>query len=490
MTEPSITRKETPRWLVIRLFLCIVFLFLFLRIIHLDSWQLANVDEIALLNNLSLPTFSGGYGSTTFFPAVQITKAFFFVDGFPSYRYIGVLLNLAGLIFFFLALNKVTGKTWSLIGALAFSAQWYLVYISRIYEIATFVPFFFSLQFFLVISWLVSKKPAYLITSFIVAGIGIDCYAPPIFYATAALILILAYRAIRGAFSYRLLIACTTGTLIAMVPFFYVQLFVGDFFRDILANYQFAGKSSSDVLLIHLRHPEIFLKTITELFSFITLDHRWWIWLTPPVVLCLFVILILVIRQRKDSIVGFIGLWTFLTLVITFVSPVAAYIQGHFTAFLLLFLACLAVCIGRISGKERLFPLGILIIFGIASSLWLPNVFKNQWKEMAWATEFIAGQNEKSIPVSDGAFLALRHVPGFLQGKARVFTCDKVEHVRQGVEDISCNHPSLILATYECNIVDSIQDTCAMITEKQRLTTLLESHLANGVVIYRTKPKR
>ena len=329
MTEENFSQKSLPPWLILRLFVCIVILFLLLRVIHLDRWLLANLDEIALINNLSLPIFSGGYGSTTFFPAVQITKAFFFIDSFPSYRLIGVLLNLLGLLFFFLALNMIIRKPWSLIGALAFAAQWYLVYISRVYEIATFIPFFFSLQFLLVVSWLNSNRSAYLILSFVVAGVGINCYAPPIFYATAALGLILVYRAVRMRFSWKLLLACGVSALTAMAPFFYVQLFVGDFLRDIHINYQYVGKETSGILPFHLVHPEVFLKTLTELLSYITLDHRWWILAAPLVLTSLFITFVLVMRHRNDSVISFIGSWTFLTLGITFISPVAAYIQGH-----------------------------------------------------------------------------------------------------------------------------------------------------------------
>lgn len=489
LTEANLIKRDIPRWLLLRLFVCVVALFLFLRVIHLDRWLLANVDEIALLNNLSLPIFSGGYGSTTFFPAVQLTKAFYFVNGFPSYRLIGVLLNLAGLIFFYLALGKITGRIWSLVGALAYSTQWYLIYISRIYEIATFTPFFFSLQFFLVISWLVSQKKEYLIASFFVAGVGIDCYAPPLFYATTALGLILVYRAIRGRFSWLLLILCGSTTLLAMVPFFYVQFFVGDLLRDILSNYQLAGKNSSHVLLIHLWQPEIFLKTLTELLSFITVDHRWWKWLAVPVVTALMFSVILVIQNRKDSIIGFIGSWTFLTLVLTFFSPVAAYIQGHFTAFLLLYLASLVLLIGRLSVKLRLIPAGILAILIVVSCFWYPNTVKDQWSEITWASDFIRQQAEVPVPVSDGAFLALQHAPNFPADAVKIFTCANDKEIKNGMTELPCDRQFMVVATFDCNIIGAFEESCVRFAGEQRLTTLIESHLANGVVFYKTSPK-
>src|SRR5512139_337841 len=108
--------------------------FLTLRLYNIRQWLLANLDEVALMNNLTLPLFSGGYGSTTFFPAVQITNWFPFITTFPEFRFIGVLFNAVGLLFFYAGLRTFCSRSASCIGALLFSLHWYLVYISRIYE--------------------------------------------------------------------------------------------------------------------------------------------------------------------------------------------------------------------------------------------------------------------------------------------------------------------------------------------------------------------
>ena len=132
--------------------------FLFFRLYNLREWLLANLDEISLMNNITLPMFSGGYGSTTFFPAAQITKHFPFIASFPEYRYIGVLFNAIGMIFFYAGLRNICSHSASFLGALLFSMHWYLIYISRIYEIATFIPFFFSIVFYLFTGWLAHER--------------------------------------------------------------------------------------------------------------------------------------------------------------------------------------------------------------------------------------------------------------------------------------------------------------------------------------------
>ena len=482
-------QKRPLDWLDVRILVGVIFLFLVLRVINLDRWSLANVDEIALLNNLQLPIFSGGYGSTTFFPAVQITKALFFVKTFPDYRFIGVLFNLLGLIFFYMGLRKISGRISSLVGATAYASQWYLVYISRIYEIATFVPFFFALQFYLSVLWLTTRRNTYLILAFFIGGIGIDCYAPPLFYSSVSLLAICCFSAIRRELTWKMLVTSLVASIVAATPFIYVQLFVGNFRRDLLSNYQFAGHYIAHMAPIHILHPEIFLKTLAELLSFITLDHNIWKWSAGLVLGSLAISAVLFLQKRSDPTVRFVGTWMFLILGLAFLSPVAVYIQGHLTAFLILFLALNAVLLDCLHGYRRLVP-GILLIGLVSASLfWLPNIFNDQWREVEWANDFIQQAGDTPVPISDGAFLALRQTPGFLSDKVRIFTCASEYQVQQGLKDLPCEKPFLIVATFDCNIVTAMTTTCANISDEQRVTTLMESHLANGIVFYRTSPK-
>jgi hypothetical protein len=236
--------------------------FLILRLYNIRQWLLANLDEVALINNLTLPIFSGGYGSTTFFPAVQITNWFPFITTFPEFRFIGVLFNAIGLLFFYAGLRTFCSRSAACIGALLFSLHWYLVYIRRIYEIATFIPFFFSIVFYLFCRWVHGGSSRFLLALFFVGGLGLNCYAPPMAYGLIALWLILIYKAVKKQLSWQLFAACVVAFAIAILPFLYVQIYVGNFFRDVLYNYNYAGATQSRILPIHFKSPAIFFKTL------------------------------------------------------------------------------------------------------------------------------------------------------------------------------------------------------------------------------------
>jgi len=117
------------------------------------------------------------------------------------------------------ALRTFCSRSASCIGALLFSCHWYLVYISRIYEIATFIPFFFSIVFFSFLPVGAWRSSASFACPLFIGGIGLDCYAPAMAYGLIALWLILIYRAIKKQLRGRCLPACMIAFAVASLPF-------------------------------------------------------------------------------------------------------------------------------------------------------------------------------------------------------------------------------------------------------------------------------
>jgi len=454
-----------------------------LRLHHLREWLLANVDEISLINNLTLPIFSGGYGSTTFFPAAQITRYFPFIASFPEYRYIGVLFNAVGMIFFYAGLRNICNRPAAFLGALLFSTHWYLIYISRVYEIATLIPFFFSIVFYLFTGWLVHARDYLLPLLFFLGGIGLDCYAPPMAYSLSALLVVLLVGALQKTLRWRWILMSLLGLLVAILPFVYVQLFVGNFFGDILANYHHAASPRLQVTLIHLAKPSIFFSTLSELMTFLTLQHCWKPLVLPAITLVLLPIYP-VARLRHNRNVFMLALWTYLTLVITFFSPVAAYIQGHFTGFLILYCALLAALLGAAEPicRRLSWPAAMLLV--IFSLYWMPIIRQNQHRDVAWLPDYIRAERLATVPVSDGAYLVLKHTP-FLQGDDfPVFLCNSTEEIVGSLAALPPQQLRLVIATFNCDIAGAADRLGMIIGKEQRITTLYESYLAEGIAFY------
>ena len=461
--------------------------FLALRLYNIRQWLLANLDEVALMNNLTLPIFSGGYGSTTFFPAVQITNWFPFITTFPEFRFIGVLFNAVGLLFFCAGLRTFCSRPASSIGALLFSLHWYLVYISRIYEIATFIPFFFSVVFYLFCRWVHGGSSRLLPALFFIGGIGLNCYAPPMAYGLAALWLILIYKTLEKQLSWPLFAACMLAFAVAILPFLYVQVYVGNFFRDVLYNYNYAGATQSRILPINLKSPSIFFKTLTELLTFLDIEHKWQRFALPAELIIL-APLAGFSWSRTEKNTKVLVLWAYGTLAITFISPVAAYIQGHFTGFLILYLAVLSCALDAPSAPRRWMARGCAVALAAGSMYWMPIIQQNQYREVAWLPSYIQKERLFSVPISDGAYLVLRHTP-FLQGaRFPVFTCQNAEKIRDDIlQDTDRNH-RLIIATFDCDMKNAMKLLRGSILKEKKIITLPESYTENGIVFYFVEP--
>jgi hypothetical protein len=179
-----------------------------------------------------------------------------------------------------------------------------------------------------------------------------------------------------------------------------------------------------------------------------------------------------------------IALWTYLTLVITFCSPIAAYIQGHFTGFLILYCALLATLLEASEKKCRRVSRLAALLLVMFSLYWMPIIRQNQYRDIAWLPDYIRNENLASVPVSDGAHLVLKHTP-FLRGADfPVFLCNSAEEIAGFFTALPPEQRRLAIATFNCDIAGAVSRLGMTVSKEQRITTLFESYLAEGIVFY------
>jgi len=270
---------------------------------------------------------------------------------------------------------------------------------------------------------------------------------------------------------------------LSILPFLYVQIYVGDFLRDVFANYQFAGHAQTNIFPIHLKNPEIFLQTLSELMTFLSLEHNWRLLLIPTIIF-IFIPVYPVLRMHRNNRIFKLASWTYLTLVFTFLSPVASYIQGHLTGFLILYIAVLVIVIDKSDIIFRRFSQLTVFALVIFSLYWMPNIEKNQYQDISWFPEYIRNEGISPVPISDGAYLVLQHTPYLNGADFPVYICNSTNHIEEFLAQFPPEKRRLVIATFDCDVFGAINNLGQTIRRERRITTLHESHLANGIVFY------
>jgi hypothetical protein len=264
-------------------------------------------------------------------------------------------------------------------------------------------------------------------------------------------------------------------------------VYVGNFFRDVFYNYNYAGATQRRILPIHVKNPAIFFKTLTELMTFLDIEHKWQRFALPAVIIIIAPLAgFSWSRTKKNTKV--LVLWAYGTLAITFLSPVAAYIQGHFTGFLILYIAVLACALDAPSAPRRWIARSCAVVFAACSLYWMPIIHQDQYREVAWLPSYIRQERLSSVPISDGAYLVLRHT-SFLQGaRFPVFTCQSAEKIRDDILQDPDRNQRLIIATFDCDIKGAMKLLGGSVLKEKKIITLPETYTENGIVFYFVEP--
>jgi len=132
---------------------------------------LMDKDIITLLNNY----IENSYGpSTIFLPLIFLSKPFFFINSFPSYRYISSFYSVIGILVVYFTVKMITGNNYkAFLVSLVFSTNQFIVYSLRQFMVDPLIVLFTTLVIYFYFKWYRSKKTIYLLAMFIFLAIDI-----------------------------------------------------------------------------------------------------------------------------------------------------------------------------------------------------------------------------------------------------------------------------------------------------------------------------
>lgn len=448
----------------------------FMRFYNLEKWLLANADEISLLNNLDLPLLKGGFASTTFFFYVIITKIFFFIKTFPTYRYISGLINLIGIFIAYKTALLITDQKRSFLLIFILSIHWYFVYISRLFEIGALTPFFTSLILYFYFKWKKTNKNIFLFLLFITGGLALGNHVPPMVYFLSSLYIWIIYLTFKRKINPSALIISFILFLVTVSPYIYVITFVNSLRKGITFFYP---ENKHDIHLANIYNPQIYLKTLTEILTLYQTKIDWYIFLIPATLFIIGTFIVFVLSKKNDDL-KFLFFLTYFTLFLITFSIAPAYNEGHFSSFLTSFIFLILKLTETRRKLMKYFIFSIIVVFCLFNIFFIPKIFQNQYKHIEWLKEYIQENKIKKISISDGAYLSLKHTHFLDNVELNIFYCNPITEV----DDETIIPNNLLIATFDCNVQEYFEKYDVKLKEIQRINTLMEANLAHGSVFY------
>ncbi len=461
----------------------LVLINLAVRAHQVREWLLPNVDEIVLLNTMNLPLLEGASASSAYWPAHLIIKSFFFLKGAPPDRSLAVVFGAAFILLMFATARKLAGFWPAWLTVLALTFQWYFLYISRIIEIASFIPFFTALGLYFFVCWVESRKPGYLYAFAAVSGIALNIWSPPMAYLTGAVFAYLGWLALRRRLAWRTLLIGAAVLLLTLLPFFYVLANVAHLRQEIMARYAMTANQSQAILPVNLLRPGAALQTWTQLVTCYR-ESGFLPFLAPLALFYLAVPAVLYRRLRGKPFFASLAAPAALIVMLIAVCPVPFYIEGHgVPLFLLLILLLLMVAAGG-GASGRFLGVGSLLAIFLSSLFFAPRYFDNQQRRLVdWLDAHVVQAGRPALCVSDGAHLKFQRLPAVagLNLQYPVFTCAPQEPFWQ---EHSPGDFRYVIATYEFDQEKNITARGFQPLLRLEMNNLLEAHLKHGIRIW------
>ena len=497
---------------------------------RVNDWLLPNVDEIVLMNTMNLRFLEGCSASSVYWPAHWIVRAFFFLTSFHHYRLISVLFGSATiLVVYSLALRLARQQiAWTFCALLSF--QWYLLYMSRIIEIASFIPLFTALCLWATVRWKETRRPVFALLFFGMGGIAANIWTPPMFYLVGAGAAFFAWEAIGKRLAWKSFLLCMVVLSIALAPYLYVLLTSAQIKHDILLRYQMTGASGAKILPANLVNPGAAIKTWTYLVTFFHEDLPWHY--LAPFGIALLALPVMAARwmvhrpersrpadatENADALADMSASWRgvlqsqdttplpperkpagqrpvfmavlFLAsaqIVLLLLSPVPLYIEGHAAPLLLCtLLLLLGVASSRAPVSIRAAGGGVLLLCLLASLGFAPYYVDNQQCRLReWLRANVVEKGVDPVCVSDGAHVKLIRIPDItaLGIPFAVFTT--------APDDLFWSQRSpgafpIIISTYECNMDQIAREKGFHLSRQFTMNNLYEAHLRHGIDVWR-----
>lgn len=457
-----------------------------IRIWRINDWLLPNVDEIVLMNTLPLRFPEGCSTSSAYWPAHWIMRAFFFWHSFHQYRLIGALFGSATILMTYsLAVRLVKHQVaWGFCALL--SLQWYFLYMSRIIEIASFIPLFMILCIWAIVRWQETRRPSFTLLFFGLGGIAANIWTPPMFYLVGAGTAFFIWEAIQRRFPWKWLAAGLFLLGLTLLPYLYGLWSMAHIREDILLRYQMTGAASTTVLPANLTNPIAALQTWTHLTTFFH-ERQPWMSLAP------FSMLVLVLPSlatrwiRKHLLLGPLLFLAVVQLGLIALSPVPLYIEGHAAPLLLCLLLLLLgiTALRDIPQWLRRAGGGVLGLCLLLSLGFAPYYLDNQQSRLRdWLKANVAESGMPGVCVSDGAYLKLTKIPGIaaLGIPYQVFTTAPEDPFwnRHTPADFS-----VAISTYECDMDAYVRNKGFGLSHQFTMNNLYETHLRHGIDVWR-----
>jgi hypothetical protein len=127
--------------------------------------------------------------SSTFLPLIFLSKPFFFINSFPSYRYITSFYSVIGVLIAYFTVRMITKSYFkAFLASLIFSTNQYIVLLSHVFMVDALILLFTSLVIYFYFKWERSKKTIYLIAMFVFLAIDVYNHGSA-YFLVASLIL-------------------------------------------------------------------------------------------------------------------------------------------------------------------------------------------------------------------------------------------------------------------------------------------------------------
>lgn len=476
--------KTLQRLEAISPWLSLFLLSFLIRAWRVNGWLLPNVDEIVLMNTMNLRFLEGCSASSAYWPAHLIVRGFFFLESFHHYRYISACFGSATvLVVYALARRLVAPPLAWAFGAL-FSFQWYFLYMSRIIEIASFIPLFTALCLWSIVRWQETRRAAFAILFFGLGGIAANIWTPPMFYLVGAGSVFFLWETLRRRLPWRRMLACITVLVVALLPYLYVLWRTAHVRDEILLRYQMTGASAASILPANLAHPVAAIQTWTHLATFFH-EQLPWQALAPFALILLVLPLAVFRRLRANPMLRMLLFLAAAQLALLALTPVPLYIEGHAAPLLLcILLLLLGLAAAHCPAWLRIAGGGVLLVCLLASFGFAPYYLDNQQPRLRdWLQHNVVERGRPAICVSDGAYLKLTKIPEIaaLGIPYEVFTTAPDDRFWQ--THSPADFP-VIISTYECNMDEYVSKKGFALHHQFTMNNLYETHLRHGIDVW------
>ena len=464
----------------------------FVRFYNVPYWLLANVDEISTINQQSIPfldTFSGASTSTNYLLTTIILKTLGRLIHFPYLRYFTGLINIIALVLVYRVLKKIFNPTVGFFALILLSFSWVTIYISRLFECASFTPSFACFFMCCMLIWINDRrKVKWLYFAVFLLGFHLNTYAMPSFYTVALFLLYLLVQAIHRTLSLKILIFVSLILIVSASPYIYSFVSSADFSSDISISYGTLGQPPVLQPAVNFSKPLYYLKTLAEYLTFYPISNKSFARFGFAFIAIILPLVVLV-GHRPKGFKLYLGFVAFGSLILIGLSPIPVYNEGHLQFFWPHYVVLLVLLIYESWGGLKM-VLGVLYcLILLANLIWIPHIFQNQVGQVEDVlTRHL--QDEETIYISDGALLKLRplHLFSIIERhNYQMYVCQGPDAINL-LKNTNIRERSMVIMTSDCPEIEHSFKKVDHVTLLLSIEQMLEANFKHGLRIYEIRP--